>query len=341
MRAKYSRSPAMDQTSECNVFRGQCVEGPNIEVNIFTYGFNLMFGFSMAVGVTVAFSQQSFFVDICIQQSNFSAVDFDQENDENGLLLLYVFRELMSKVTIFNECIFKGLALDVQFYFRTDFVNLKNVAGCSSATVCATEIKNSLFQDTIIDIYIPLTQQDLTNNYNLPKVSLNDDRILNSAVITNAESGRGNFIVEMNNVQFLCSKYTCSTLSILVIALASFSISSSSESQSHFELAAISVIDTDVHLSGNLSFKSSSLSLEGNSHLVLQEPLSAIFVGKQLASKPRLSVVYSYLYKFPVMCPIQFSTQHVYTPDNITDIDIHLTFINCRKPTSESPSVGI
>jgi len=28
------------------------------------------------------------------------------------------------------------------------------------------------------------------------------------------------------------------------------------------------------------------------------------------------------------MCPIQFSTQHVYTPDNITDIDINLTFIN-------------
>ena len=187
--------------SECNVFIGQRVEGPNINVNIFTYGFNPMF---MAVGVTVAFSQQSFFVDICIRQSNFSAVDFNQGN---GLLLLYVFRELMSKVTIDNKCIFKGLVLDVQFYFRTDFVTLKNMAGCSSATVCAAEIKNSTFQNTTIYIHIPLSQQDLTNNYNLPKVSLNDDRILNSAVITNAESGRGNFIVEMNNVQFLCSNY--------------------------------------------------------------------------------------------------------------------------------------
>ena len=122
----------------------------------------------------------------------------------------------------------------------------------------------------------------------------------------------------------------CTTLGIVVTALASFSISSSSESQSHFELAAISVTDTDVHLSGNLSFKHSTLSLEGTSHLVLQEPLSAMFVGKQLASKYCLSVVNmnTYLYKLRTMCPIQFSTQHVYTPDNITDIDIHLTFIN-------------
>jgi len=193
--------------SECNVFSGQCVEGPNI-----TYGFNSIISIiSIAAGVTV-------------------------------------------------------------------------------------EIKNPTFQNTIIDIYTPLTQQDLTNNYNLPKVCLNDDRILNS---------------------------------VLFIALASFSISSSSESQSHFELAAISVIDTDVHLHGNLSFKHSTLSLEGNSHLVLQEPLSAIFVGKQLAaSKYCLSVVNTYLYTLRTMCPIQFSTQHVYTPDNITDINIHLTFIN-------------
>jgi len=163
----------------------------------------------------------------------------------------------------------------------------------SIAVGVTVEIKNSTFQNTIIDIYTPLTQQDLTNNYNLPKVYLNDDRILNS---------------------------------VLFIALASFSISSSSESQSHFELAAISVIDTDVHLRGNLSFKHSTLSLEGTSHLVLQEPLSTIFVGKQLAaSKCCLSVVNTYLYTLRTMCPIQFSTQHVYTPDNI---DIHLTFIN-------------
>jgi len=106
------------------------------------------------------------------------------------------------------------------------------MASGSSATVCAIEIKNSTFQNTII--HIALTQQDLTNNYNLPKVSLNDDRILNSAVITNAKSGHGNFILEMNNMQFLCSKYMslCSILGIVVIALANFSISSSSKSQS-------------------------------------------------------------------------------------------------------------
>jgi len=55
--------------SECNVLGSQ-VEGPNI-----TYSFNSMFNISMAVGVTVAFSQQSYFVQIHVQQSNFPVDD--------------------------------------------------------------------------------------------------------------------------------------------------------------------------------------------------------------------------------------------------------------------------
>jgi len=252
--------------SECNVF--SCVVHP--PVYNFTLGFNSI---SRAGGVTVAFSQQSYFVHIHVQQSNFSVGDSEQGSVRHGLLLLYVLRDLMSKVTIDNECIFKGHALDVLFYFRTDFVNLKNMIGCSSSvTICATEIKNSMFQNTIISISTLLTQQDLTNNYNFTKFFLNNDKILNSSVY--AQSNRGIFILEMNKVQFLCNA------SMMHIGLDSFSISGSSESESHFVLAAISVIDTDVHLSGSLSFKNSSLILEGTSHLVLQEPLSAMFVDK-------------------------------------------------------------
>jgi len=154
-----------------------------------------------------------------------------------GAFIFYVESELLYKNQLHNAN--TTLTISECNVFSSQCVEGPNITyGFNSiisiisiAVGVTVEIKNSTFQNTIIDIYTPLTQQDLTNNYNLPKVYLNDDRILNS---------------------------------VLFIALASFSISSSSESQSHFELAAISVIDTDVHLSGSLSFKKQFTHFGGN-----------------------------------------------------------------------------
>ena len=267
-----------------------------------------------AQGVNVAFSQQSYFVHIHIQQSNFSS-------DEEGLLLLHVFKDsVMSKVTIDDECIFDVQGLEVRFYFKTGVVNYG-----SGATAYATEIKNSIFLNTIMNISLE-QQQHLPGQ--LTKVSLNDVKMINNVVFT--QNTHGNLILEMNNIFISPQEFTGSGLIIMVISLAKFTISSTLESQSHFKFATIVAIDTDVHLSGNLSFTKTGLLLYRTSHLILQEPLSAMFVGKPIIGNYSLSVMTTML-QFPLVvmtekCPIQFSTPHVYTPDNITDIDIHLTF---------------
>ena len=146
--------------SECNVHGNSC---PRYRCPvIYTYS-NPPFPdipTTAAQGVNVAFSQQSYFVHIHIQQSNFSS-------DEEGLLLLHVFKDsVMSKVTIDDECIFDVQGLEVRFYFKTGVVNYG-----SSATVYATEIKNSIFLNTIMNISLE-QQQHLPGR--LTKVSLND-----------------------------------------------------------------------------------------------------------------------------------------------------------------------
>ena len=151
--------------------------------------------------------------------------------------------------------------------------------------------------------------------------------MINNIVFT--QNTHGNLILEMNNIFISPQEFTGSGLIIMVISLANFSISSNLESQSHFKFATIVAIDTDVHLSGNLSFTKTGLLLYGTSHLILQEPLSAMFVGKPIGNYS-LNVMTTIL-QFPLVvmtekCPIQFSTPHIYTPDNIMDIDIHLTF---------------
>ena len=300
--------------SECNVHGNSRPQCPVI----FTYS-NPPFpniSTTAAQGVNVAFSQQSYFVHIHIQQSNLSS---DEEYASSGLLLLHIFKDsVMSKVTIDDECIFDGQGLEVRFYFKTGVVNHG-----SSATVYATEIKNSIFLNTSIDIALE-QQQRLPGR--LTKVSLNDVKMINTSV--NAQNTLGNLILEMNNIQFYLEEFTGSGL-IIVTSLADFSISSNLESQSHFKFAVIAAIDTDVHLSGNLSFTNTGLSLYGTSHLILQEPLSAMFVGKPIRYYSLMVMTIILHISFEVMtekCPIQFSTPHIYTPDNITDIDIHLTF---------------
>ena len=313
--------------SECNFFNNAlvCIGGPIV----YTYLISLFSNVSaMALGgVNIAFSQQSYFVHIHVQQSNFSVHDSDQEGVAgSGLLLLYVFRDLMSKVTI-DECMFDGQPLEVEFYFRTDSVNLKNMIGYgSNATVCATEIKNS----TILRSVIYVDQHHFPGDYTqFTKVSLNNVRLMGCSFVS-AKSIYGNLILEMNNIRCLCPSLTA----ISITSLAKFSISSSLEAQSLFESTLIDVTDTDVYVSGNLSFMNSTLHLDGSSHLVLQEPLSAMFAGKAYNEKYCLAVTTTQFYMNTspstpeAICPIQFSSLHIYTPDNLTDIDIHLTFIN-------------
>ena len=97
--------------SECNVHGNSRPQCPVI----FTYS-NPPFPdipTTAAQGVNVAFSQQSYFVHIHIQQSNFSS---EEEYASSGLLLLHVFKDsVMSKVTIDDECIFDDLDLEVRF----------------------------------------------------------------------------------------------------------------------------------------------------------------------------------------------------------------------------------
>jgi len=193
----------------------------------------------------------------------------------------------------------------------------------SNAIVCATEIKNSTF---LQNASMFVDQHHFPGSFNLIKVSLHDVRMTNPLLI--AQGTQGKMILEINNIHYLC--FIPRIDSFQVSSLAKLSISSSLESQSHFEFVAISVIDTDVHLSGSLSFKRSSLILEGTSHLVLQEPLSAMFVDKfsEFCLSVATILLVSYLSPEAIICPIQFNTPHIYTADNITDIDIHLTFIN-------------
>ena len=301
--------------SECNVHGNSRPQCPVI----FTYS-NPPFAdipTTAAQGVNVAFSQQSYFVHIHIQQSNFSS---EEEYASSGLLLLHVFKDsVMSKVTIDDECIFDDQDLEVRFYFKTGIVNYG-----SSATVYATEIKNSIFLNTSIDIAL---EQQQHSPGRLTKVSLNDVKMINTYV--NAQNTHGNLILEMNNILFISPEEFTGSGLIWVTSLADFSISSNLESQSHFKFATILAIDTDVHLSGNLSFANTGLRLLGTSHLILQEPLSAMFVGKPIGNYSLMVMTTILHIPSEVMtekCPIQFSTPHVYTPDNITDIDIHLTF---------------
>ena len=302
--------------SECNVLGNSCPRCPVI----YTYS-NPPFPdipTNAAQGVNVAFSQQSYFVYIHIQHSNFSS----DEEFSSGLLLLHVFKgSVMSKVTIDDECIFDDQSLEIRYYFKTDIVNYG-----SGATAYATEIKNSIFLNTFINIAL---EQQQHSPGRLTKVSLNDVKMINNIVI--AQNTHGNLILEMNNIQFISPEGFTGYGLMKVTSLADFSISSNLESQSHFKFATIFATDTDVHLSGNLSFTNTGLSLYGTSHLILQEPLSAMFVGKPIGNYSL--VVTTTISQFPSVvmkekCPIQFSTPHIYTPDNITDIDIHLTFIN-------------
>ena len=226
----------------------------------------------------------------------------------------------MSKVTIYDEC--KLQSFDVQLFYRTDFVNFKNETGYG--TGCAIEIKNSTFLNATISI-----SQHLFPGNNLTKVSLQDVQLINSSIFA---YGLGNLVLELKNIQYYNCHGFCQAgyfNGIQVVSLAKLFISSSFELQSHFESTPITVTDTDVYVSGNLSFTNSTLGLQGNSHLILQEPLSAVFVGK--ATEYCLAVESTNLYTaayYEFVCPIQFSTLHIHTPDNITDIDIHLTFIN-------------
>ena len=288
--------------SECTVLNRAC-DGPLL----YTYFTNTAYACG---GMNIAFSQLSFFVHIHVQQSNVS-----------GLLLLYVFRDIMSKVTIDDECKLQS-SIDIELYYRTDSVNFKGVIGY--ATGCAIEIKNSTFLNSLLAV------DHLFPGNNLTKVSLEDVRLINSPIVAKSH---GNLILELKNVQYFCHGFCWTGFlngrGIQVVYLAKFFISSSFESQSHFESTPITVTDTDVYVSGNLSFTNSTLGLQGNSHLILQEPLSAMFVGK--ATEYCLAVENTNLYTAyyaEFMCPIQFSTLHIHTPDNITDIDIHLTFIN-------------
>ena len=298
--------------SECNVHGNSRPQCPVI----YTYS-NPPFPdipTTAAQGVNVAFSQQSYFVHIHIQQSNFSS---EEEYASSGLLLLHVFKDsVMSKVTIDDECIFDDQSLEVRYYFKTGIVNYG-----SSATVYAIEIKNSVFLNTHMNISLE-QQQHLPSRFT--KVSLNDVKMINNNIII-AQNTLGNLILEMNNMQFISpGEFTGSE--IIMVSLANFSISSNLESQSQFKFATITAIDTDVHLSGNLSFANTGLRLLGTSHLILQEPLSAMFVGKPIGNYSLIVMTTILLIPLEVMtekCPIQFSTPHIYTPDNI---DIHLTF---------------
>jgi len=205
--------------------------------------------------MNVAFSQQSYFVHIHFQKSNFSiTVNPDQGYRGGGLLLLYIFRDLMSKVTIDDECIFDGLQLIVKLYYRTSPVNM--IGYSSNAIVCATEIKNSTFLDTSLFV----DQHHFPGGFNLIKVSLHDVRMIYSILL--AQGIQRKMILEINNIHYLCLD-ECGSY-IQIISLANLSISSSLESQSHFEFVAISVIDTDVHLSGSLSFKKQFTHFGGN-----------------------------------------------------------------------------
>ena len=203
--------------------------------------------------------------------------------------------------------------------FKTGIVNYG-----SSATVYATEIKNSIFLNTSIDIAL---EQQQHSPGRLTKVSLNDVKMINTYV--NAQNTHGNLILEMNNILFISPEEFTGSGLIWVTSLTDFSISSNLESQSHFKFATILAIDTDVHLSGNLSFANTGLRLLGTSHLILQEPMSAMFVGKPIGNYSLMvmtTILHIPLEVMTEKCPIQFSTPHIYTPDNITDIDIHLTF---------------
>ena len=264
--------------SECNVHGNSCPWCPVI----YTYS-NPPFPdipTTAAQGVNVAFSQQSYFVHIYIQQSNFSSHE-EYPWLSSGLLLLHVFKDsVMSKVTIDDECIFDDQGLEVRYYFKTDIVNYG-----SSATVYAIEIKNSVFLNTHMNISLE-QQQHLPSRFT--KVSLNDVKMINNIII--AQNTHGNLILEMNNMQFISpGEFTGSE--IIMVSLANFSISSNLESQSQFKFATITAIDTDVHLSGNLSFTNTGLILYGTSHLILQEPLSAMFVGKPPIGNYSLSVM--------------------------------------------------
>ena len=94
--------------------------------------------------------------------------------------------------------------------------------------------------------------------------------------------------------------------------------------------STIYAYSSDIHLSGNMTFQNgsalygSALRLEKESHLFLEEPLYATFLGNHATAGGAIYADDG----GDQLCVIQFSTQSVYTSNSLTDIAITLSFSN-------------
>ena len=115
---------------------------------------------------------------------------------------------------------------------------------------------------------------------------------------------------------------------LLFINIERVTIKGKIKSYSNAPGSIIHAYSSDIHLSGNMTFRNSSalygsaLRLEKDSLLFLEEPLYATFLGNHATDGGAIYADDG----GDQLCVIQFSTQRVYTSNNLTDIAITLSF---------------
>ena len=311
-----------------------------------------------ASGLSIVLSQLHFNVQVDVTASLY----YNGGTFLGAAMVLFVDAYTTSSVTLQGNFFenradlqYEGLGLSVLFYFTdtrnidthqllkpfklhdTSFRKHTNSAGMAEP-LPASVISVLLFPTSnFVQYSVEFEEID---------ISINFPTAPNRAISgLHAETFVGNHVgpqmyISLQNTTLLCNSIffkTCANPAIdifsnsaqlLFINIEKVTIEGELTSGWNAPSSTIYAYSSDVHLSGNMTFQNgsalygSAVRLEKDSHLYLKEPLYAKFLGNHATAGGAIYADDG----GDQLCVIQFTTQRVYTSDNLTDIAITLSF---------------
>ena len=311
---------------------------------------------SVEAGFGLYLTQQQFDVNVSVTIDNKRAV---RDYYPLTILILFVNSVTRSKVTFqgnSNELCHKLdtlanlISLDIKFYETPTFRNTSTVV-LTPITVRNTAFSGSWYTTSVLSIQ-KITRK-LSHRVTLQNLSwclTEQFSNLLQAESFCSDGERGKFLLSMENINMHGNNFNSATSPgisdsslINLINIDNATMSGVNYFARNFGGSVINIASSSLTITGNLTvyngsaYKGGAISLNSAATLFLKEPLTAVFSHNSAmqgnaiyapSNKDKVEQDGLYTPSNEHVSGIQILPNKIYSLENITDIDIHLTFIN-------------